>query len=220
MKLEEKVEKSKEILEAAIEKFGERCAVAWTGGKDSTAILGLLKEMYGRVPVPVIFVDTTVEFPETYEFIEKIRSEWDLDLIVAKNEEALKTIKIAEDKELCCRLLKIEALNKCIREKGFKAVVTGIRWDEQEARSGETFVSRRENPDHLRIHPILHWTEGDVWEFIKTRNLPVHPLYSKGYRSIGCEPCTEPTPEGGRERDGRAQDKEEIMERLRKLGYF
>jgi len=220
MKLEEKIEESKKLLKAAIEKFRPKIAVAWTGGKDSTVILGLIREIYGDVPIPVIFVDTTVEFKETYEFIENLRKAWNLNLIIAKNEKALRTIKIAEDKEKCCHLLKTEALSICIRESAFKALITGIRWDEQEARSGEKYISERKNPPHFRIHPILHWTERDVWDYIKSRGIPYNPLYDRGYRSIGCEPCTEPTPEGGRERDGRAQDKEKIMERLRALGYF
>lgn len=97
------------------------------------------------------------------------------------------------------------------------------------------------NTDHVRVHPILHWTELDVWRYIKREKLPINPLYfSKNgfrYRSLGCECCTIPVKSNARtineiidelkvtdieERSGRAQDKEdeEIMRRLRCLGYM
>lgn len=96
------------------------------------------------------------------------------------------------------------------------------------------------NVHHIRIHPMLHWTEQDVWKYIKQENLPVNPLYfsnnGKRYRSLGCAPCTSPIKSNAKtiddiikelevkdyaERSGRAQDKEdeEAMRKLRSLGY-
>jgi phosphoadenosine phosphosulfate reductase len=213
---EEKVEKSKEILKEALERF-EKIAVAWTTGKDSTVILGLLKELYGRIELPVLFFDTTVKFRETYEYRDRVAREWGLDLIVVKP-EIPEGFKIARDKEECCRVLKVLPAKEKIRELGLEAVVTGIRWDEHEARAGEEYFSERE--DHVRVHPLLHWSEGDVWRYLREKNIPVNPLYAKGYRSLGCKPCTKPAPKGGAERSGRSQDKEEIMARLRALGYW
>lgn len=214
-----KVERSKDVIKKAIEEFGnDRIAAAWTGGKDSTVVLGLVRETFNEIPIPVVFVDTSVKFKETYEFIDRIKKEWNLNLVIARNEEAIKSIQIAKDREKCCHLLKTEALNMAIRENEWKAIMGGIRWDEQEARSNEKYFSPRK--DHTRVHPILHFTESDIWNYMNSRNLPHHPLYDKGYRSIGCEPCTKPSIEGGAERSGRAQDKEEIMRRLRDMGYF
>lgn len=220
MDFDEKVEKSKNIIKEAVERYGrDKIAVAWTGGKDSTVVLGLVREAFnGEVPVPVLFVDTSVKFKETYEFMDKFVREWNLNLIVARNDEALKTIEIAKDREECCHLLKTEALNQAIEKNGLKAIIGGIRWDEQESRSDEKYFSPRKN--HDRVHPILHFTEDDIWHYMNDRDLPRHPLYDKGYRSIGCEPCTSPSVEGGAERSGRSQDKEEIMRRLRDMGYF
>ncbi|HEX54809.1 MAG: phosphoadenosine phosphosulfate reductase [Candidatus Altiarchaeales archaeon] len=219
MGFEEKVEKSKDVIREAVERFKDKIAIAWTGGKDSTVVLGLTRELFnGRVPIPVLFVDTTVKFKETYDFINKLKREWNLNLVIARNEDALKKIEIAKDRERCCHLLKTEALNMAIKNNGWKAIIAAIRWDEQEARANEKYFSPRKN--HIRVHPILHFTEKDIWDYIKSRNLPYHPLYDKGYRSIGCEPCTKPSVEGGSERSGRAQDKEEIMRRLRDFGYF
>ena len=95
--------------------------------------------------------------------------------------------------------------------------------------------------DHIRVHPLLHWTEQDIWEYIKLENIPLPRLYfaknNKRYRSIGCECCCSPIGSSAsnvdevinelhdrrdKERDGRAQDKEDehVMEKLRSLGYM
>jgi len=89
---------------------------------------------------------------------------------------------------------------------------------------------------HVRVHPILHcWYEIDIWKYIKLNNLPVNPLYFSGYRSLGCEPCTKPVWEPVSsideiierlktsklsERAGRDSTKEDIMRKLRALGYL
>jgi sulfate adenylyltransferase subunit 2 len=88
---------------------------------------------------------------------------------------------------------------------------------------------------HVRVHPLLNWSEADVWRFTLKERIPVNPLYFEGMRSLGCDPCTEPIFEPsksveeivrkiekhpGGERSGRRLDKERLMERLRALGYF
>ena len=126
-------------------------------------------------------------------------------------------------------LMKTVALNRLVRRERIDTVITGIRWDENPARASEVFFSPRESPAHVRVHPILPWTERDVWTFTLRERLPVHPLYAKGYRSLDgihdsrptdSRPAWEQDLEGSYERAGRAQDKEHIMERLRAQGYF
>ncbi|MFQ6136361.1 MAG: phosphoadenosine phosphosulfate reductase family protein [Candidatus Hydrothermarchaeales archaeon] len=216
MNFEEKVERSRGVIKEAFDRF-DRIGIAWTTGKDSTAVLSLVREVFGKVPCPVLHGDTTVKFDEVYEYRDRMAKEWDLDLRIMKP-EIPEGFEIARDRENCCHLLKTIPAQKTFEELGLEAVIAGIRWDEQRARRNESYFSRRKT--HWRVHPILHWSEEDIWRFIKERKIPHNPLYDKGYRSIGCKPCTEPTPEGGTERSGRAQDKEEIMERLRALGYW
>jgi phosphoadenosine phosphosulfate reductase len=159
-------------------------------------------------------------------------------------------------------LLKTVALNGALEEYDVDGVISGVRWDEQEARADETFFSPRHDPDtyppHDRIQPILQFAEPDVWEafwhfvvpetvagypddgYVPTGaddlpndltqdDIPVSPKYFAGFRSLGSEVSTDKAAEepawlqdmaNTTERAGRAQDKEDLMERLRDLGYM
>ncbi|MDQ2053511.1 MULTISPECIES: phosphoadenosine phosphosulfate reductase family protein [Halobellus] len=159
-------------------------------------------------------------------------------------------------------LLKTVALNDALEEYDVDGVISGVRWDEQEARADETFFSPRHDPDiyppHDRIQPILQFDEASVWEAfwnfvvpdtvegypdegyvpqsaddlpngLTMDDIPVSPKYFAGFRSLGSEVSTDKTTEepawlqdmeNTTERAGRAQDKEDLMERLRDLGYM
>lgn len=220
--LEQKEEKSRNILIQAVEKYGkDRIATTFTGGKDSTVVLHLLRQVFdGRVPIPVINIDTSVKFEEIYEFRDRISREWNLNLLILKNDDALKTLEVAADRAECCQKLKTEVLNRAIEDCRLDAVITAIRWDEQEARQEETYFAHKDNPAHTRVNPLLHFKEKDIWDYIRKYDIPYCPLYDKGYRSLGCMPCTQLLTGEGRERDGRSPEKEEIMKKLRSLGYF
>lgn len=219
--LEDKVKKSQEILKEALARFPGAIALAWTGGKDSTTTLHLLKDLCGgQVPIPILNIDTSVKFKEIYEFRDRLAREWQLDLRIARNDEALKTITIAADKEECCFRLKAEVIAQAIVQNGWQALITGLRWDEQPERARDDYFRWQETPPHWRVQPILHFRELDIWSYIRSRNVPFCSLYQKGYRSLGCEPCTQTGMPGLAERAGRHQSKEEIMKRLRAMGYF
>jgi phosphoadenosine phosphosulfate reductase len=158
-------------------------------------------------------------------------------------------------------LLKTVALNDAIEARGIDGIISGVRWDEQEARADETFFSPRHDPEtyppHDRVHPILQFEERDVWDAfwgyvvpdtvegypeghvpqsdddlpdgLTQEDIPVSPKYFAGFRSLGSEVSTERADEAPAwlqdledtvERAGRAQDKEDLMERLRDLGYM
>jgi len=159
-------------------------------------------------------------------------------------------------------LLKTVALNDALEAHDIDGVISGVRWDEQEARADETFFSPRHDPDiyppHDRIQPILQFEERAVWdafwhyvvpdtveafpdegvvpesaddlpEGVGIDDVPISPKYFAGFRSLGSEVSTEKTTEdpawlqdleGTTERAGRAQDKEDLMKRLRDLGYM
>ncbi len=264
--LDELENKSIYIIREAYHEFKD-LGLLWSIGKDSTTLLWLcMKAFFGKLPFPVIHIDTTFKFPEMYEFRDRYTKELGLNLIIGKNEEALARGINYQDTDTfeCTHLLKTVALKQTIDKYGFKAILLGIRRDEHGIRAKERYFSPR-NKDfkwnyndqpaelwdqykskikedvHLRVHPLLHWTELDIWEYIKRENIPVNKLYFAKdgfrYRSLGCRPITKPikseadtidkiieeirtTKEA--ERAGRLQDKEQAntMEKLRSLGYM
>jgi len=253
------------IMREAKAKF-RKLAMLWSIGKDSTTMLWLAKKaFFGKVPFPVVYIDTGKHFQEMYDFRDECVKKWGLNLIVSKNEEADKLGIGPKDKIKCCGMRKTDALKQTMKEYKFDALLLGIRRDEHGIRAKERIFSPRnqdhqwdyknqtpelwdqyktqkDTEQHLRIHPILHWTEVDIWKYTRRENLPVNPLYfankdNKRYRSLGCEPCTTPVDSKATtidqiirevetskiaERAGRAQDKEEAnaMQNLRALGYM
>ena len=254
------------IIREAYKQFKD-IAVLWSIGKDSTTLVHLVrKSFFGRVPFPVVHIDTGYKFREIYEFRDHWAKEWNLKLIVGRNEEAIASgMQPNEGNKLsCCSELKTNALKQTMDKYGFKAILLGIRRDEHGIRAKERvfsprnrlfewdyknqpaelwdqFKNRQEGEEHIRVHPLLHWTELDIWRYIQREKLPIVNLYfSKGgkrYRSIGCETCCNPVDSNAdtvdkiveelrtskvAERSGRAQDKESayIMQKLRSLGYM
>ncbi len=214
--MEGKIQRALATARAALERYGSALGLGFTGGKDSLVTLHLLRREGFRGPV--LQVDTGAEFPEVYAFRDRLVKLWNLDLHVFRNEEVLaRGLTFAQDKEECCHSLKTAPMNRAIKELQLKALATAIRRSESPARANETTFSPR--PDHMRVHPIVEFTEADVWTYIAYEGLPYCPLYNRGYRSLGCAPCTGKAT-GPDERSGRDQTKEGIMQRLRDLGYF
>jgi len=253
------------IIREAYKQFKD-IAVLWSIGKDSTAMMWLVrKAFYGKVPFPVVHIDTSFKFKEIYEFRDKWSKEWDMKLTIGQNKKALEDGMCKERGALdCCTALKTEALKMTIDEHGFKALLLGIRRDEHGIRAKERvfsprnrefqwnykdqppelwdqYKSKQEGEQHIRVHPMLHWTELDVWRYVQRENIPMVDLYlakdGKRFRSIGCETCCNPVDSTAddidkiveelkttkvAERSGRAQDKEKayMMQKLRALGYM
>jgi phosphoadenosine phosphosulfate reductase len=191
--------------------------VEFTGGNDSLVVLHLVKELRHK-PVSVLFIDTTAHFQELYWYIEKMRKLWGFHLIQEKNDEALKTIRIAEDRVRCCSELKTKALENSIKKFGIDYLFTGLRREEQgERESKDYFLGCGQ---HVKVNPVVHFTDKDIWDYIKEHNLPYCSLYDKGYRNIDCIQCTLPPRERLNESMEEKKDKKEVTEKLRRLGYF
>lgn len=253
------------IIREAYARLGD-IALLWSIGKDSTTMLWIArKAFFGRIPFPILHIDTGYKFRQIYSFRDTYSKRWGLKLVVAKNTLALKGgMGPKSSKERCCQALKTEALKSAVREHDFKALLLGIRRDEHGIRAKERYFSVRDadfswdykdqacelwdlyrsgvaQGEHLRVHPMLHWTELDIWRYILREHIPIVDLYlakgGKRYRSIGCQPCCAPVDSKAdtirkiifelentttAERSGRAQDKEDTytMQKLRSLGYM
>lgn len=253
------------IIREAYSQF-RKVAMLWSIGKDSTTLLWLVrKAFFGKIPFPVMHLDTGYKFKEIYEFRDEYAKKWDLNLIVSKNEKAIaRGVSPTTGKLECCTELKTNALKEAISKQDFRALYLGIRRDEHGIRAKERYFSPRDedfewnykeqppelwdqyktkakDEEHIRVHPLLGWRELDIWEYIKSENIPTISLYfaknGKRFRSIGCETCCKPVDSKAdtidkvveeirttkiSERSGRAQDKESayMMQKLRSLGYM
>lgn len=253
------------ILREAYNKLG-KLGMLWSIGKDSTVLLWLAqKAFFGHVPFPFIHVDTLRKIPAMIEYRDKVAKELGIKLIVHTNWDAVKKNVGPELGRLeCCRQLKTEGLKQVVKNYGFDGLIVGVRRDEEGSRSKERIFSERNSEDawdytnqppelwnqfktdfpkgnHIRVHPILSWTELDIWEYILREKIPIIDLYfaknGKRYRSLGCACCTgqidsdadtlekiieelKNTSVG--ERAGRAQDNEDsyALQKLRREGYM
>jgi len=224
MTLNKKIKHAQKIIKQAHQQWpSDQQVVAWTGGKDSTVILHLIREIFNQqIPFKVLFNDSTIEFPEIYQFIKQLSNDWQFNLITIKHSpQDLKKYHQAKNKTQqtkIIRLAKIKAITKAVKKHQLKAIFSGIRWDEHPARSQEKYFSLRKN--HTRIHPILHFTFKDIWRYIKQKKVPYVSLYDQGYKSLGEAPLTKPVSSQAPERAGRDPGKEKVMARLRQLGYW
>ena len=131
------------IIREAYKKF-KNIAALWSVGKDSTVLVWLCKKaFFGKLPFPVIYIDTGFHFKEMYEFRDKMVKDWSLNLIISRNEEADKQNVIYKDKLKCCGMRKTEALKQTIDKYKFKALLLGIRRDEHGIRAKERIFSPR-----------------------------------------------------------------------------
>jgi sulfate adenylyltransferase subunit 2 len=256
------------ILREAFHKF-ENLAMLWSIGKDSTVLLWLArKAFFGHVPFPLVHIDTTYKIKSMIEYRDRLVREWNLQLIVGMHKQQLESgITYPAGKATrveCCGTLKKDALKQVLDQHNFSGVIVGVRRDEEPTRAKERYFSPRDKnmewnvedqpPElwdqfktdfdagtHIRIHPLLHWTEVNIWEYIERENIPVIPLYfaknGRRYRSLGCAPCTGDIASNATtvheiveelratkvpERSGRAQDQEseDAFEKLRRDGYM
>ena len=181
-----------------------RPAMLYSVGKDSSVMLRLAQKAFhpGRIPFPLLHVDTGFKFREMIEFRDRTCRELGLELIVKTNEEAkadgANPFRLGTSK--CCALLKTKALLDALAANGIDAAIGGARRDEEKSRAKERvfslrdslgqwdpknqrpefwslYNSRVEPGQSMRVFPLSNWTELDVWEYIERESIPVVPLY-------------------------------------------
>ena len=257
--LQAKADIGRIVIKDSLARFNRLAVVWSAGKDSTVALhlLKTVVDELGQEMPPAIFVDHGDHYEETLKMVDEVSRKWNFKVIMARNEDVLSHVRdnkiyISElnrrnqeeakrlgftgewieyslETDVGNHLLKTVALNEAIERYEFDSLVVGIRWDENPARSTEVFVSRRESPAHYRVHPILTFTERDIWDYMFKHDLPVHPKYREGYRSIDGKrdskkvsdvPAWEQDLEHTQERVGRSQDKENMMERLRRYGYM
>lgn len=180
-------------------------------GKDSSAMLHIARKAFfpGRLPFPLLHVDTTWKFREMIAFRDRTACELGLDLIVHVNQEGVRAgiDPVRSGSAVHTRVMKTEALKQALEAHGFDAAIGGARRDEERSRAKERVFSlrsashgwepRRQRPEpwrlyntrlkageSMRIFPLSNWTELDIWQYVRAEAIPVVPLYFAAERPV------------------------------------
>jgi len=184
--VDKKIKRSKDLIADAISRYGDKVACFSSFGKDSIVMLYLAREV--KPDIQVVSVMTPYKFKETRDYKDKLTALWELNIETYEMPELGLKLYETEGPEKCCDYYKVQPTKAAIKDLGLKAWICGLRNTEGHTRE---FLEEIEMRDGLvKYNPILAWTEAEIWLYHALNNIPVHPLYAKGYRSLGCEPCS------------------------------
>jgi sulfate adenylyltransferase subunit 2 len=198
------------ILREAVAEFA-RPVMLYSIGKDSSVMLRLAQKAFfpGKIPFPLLHIDTSYKFPEMIEFRDRYAKEIEAELIVHQNREALQqgANPFSLGTQKCCGLLKTKSLLDALTAGGFQAAFGGARRDEEKSRAKERIYSFRDSHgqwdpknqrpelwnifngrinkgESIRVFPLSNWTELDVWLYIHVEKIPIVPLYYAREREV------------------------------------
>lgn len=205
-------EEPEAVVAWALEHFSPRIAISTAFQLDGVAILDMA---YRIDPAIRVFSVDTGRLPqETFDLIELLRERYPglnlellapdpvhLQRLVARKGPNLFYTSV-EDRMLCCNVRKVQPLTRHLA--GLDAWITGLRRDQWATRTN----IRKIEIDHdhgaiVKLNPLAEWTEEEVWDYVRANDVPIHPLYERGYTSIGCAPCTRAIGPGEETRAGR-----------------
>jgi phosphoadenosine phosphosulfate reductase len=197
-----------EVIAWALESYGSQFAIATSFQKEGMAILDIAARI--SPTVRVFTIDTGRLPQETYRMIEIVRERYGINTeIVDPEPEEVRNLVALRGRDLfyesvdarraCCDVRKVRPLERKLAT--LSAWAAGIRREQSEIRAHIPKVERTASP--LKINPLADWTAAQLEEYTRLHRVPVHPLYARGYASIGCAPCTRATMPGEDPRAGR-----------------
>jgi sulfate adenylyltransferase subunit 2 len=199
-----------DILRDAVAQ-AERPVMLYSIGKDSSVLLHLARKAFfpGRLPFPLLHVDTTWKFQEMYEFRERVAEDPDVEMLVHVNEDGLARGigPFSHGSAVHTDVMKTEALKQALDLHGFDAAIGGARRDEERSRAKERVFSfrsgrhrwdpkrqrpelwrlynaRKRDDESFRVFPLSNWTEFDVWHYVHRERIPIVPLYLARERPV------------------------------------
>ncbi len=202
---------TEEILRWAWQRFGARAAIG-TSFQGAGLVMMHLAQQHA-LAFPVFTLDTGLLFPETVALKRRLEDFFGLhiealepDLTVAQQAEAHGPELWQREPDLCCTLRKVLPLRDKLTY--LDCWITGLRRQQSESRTGigivEVYLAdEATGREIVKLNPMANWTRDAVWEYIRRHGIPYNPLHDRGYRSIGCRPCTRPVGDGENERAGR-----------------
>lgn len=199
-----------QILAFAFETY-PKIAISTAFGVEGCALVDMAVRL--RPDVPVFTVDTDYLFAETLALRERLVEKYKLNLKVLKPlitiEEQTRRHGLnlyQSNPDQCCAIRKVEPTQRAI--EGLDAWIAGLRRDQSESRAGIQILERYDHADgqpYVKVNPLAAWTRKDTWRYVMANGVPYNELLDRGYKSVGCWPCTRPVGEGEDERAGRWQ---------------
>ncbi|MBI9037439.1 MAG: phosphoadenylyl-sulfate reductase [Bacteroidales bacterium] len=199
-----------ELLSFLINQKSEDLAFATSLGAEDQVITEIIA--LANPSTRIFVLDTGRLFPETYDLIESTKSRYKINIeIFFPNTESVENMvnkkginlfyNSFEDRKLCCSIRKVEPLKRAL--KNVKIWITGLRNEHSENRAKTSRIEWDNANGLIKVNPLIDWNEKDVWDYINKKNIPFNPLYKKGFKSIGCQPCTRAVNVDENQRDGR-----------------
>lgn len=168
---------------------------------ECVVLVHMLREL--KPDIPVLFLDTVHHFAETYAYRDRIAAAWNLNLVTLRAAEPSPGLW-QHDTAACCGRHKVEPLFGALA--AYDTWFTGLRREQSPSRATLAEVEPFRLPGGgvlAKVSPLAGWTTRAVWEYAKRHDIPLLPLYDRGYTSIGCEPCTSLPLDPANERSGR-----------------
>jgi phosphoadenosine phosphosulfate reductase len=199
---------AQELVAWAISEFGDKFAVVTSFQREGMVVLDMAMRV--SKSVRLITLDTGRLPAETYDMMELVYNRYGVRVqtILPDPQETSRMVKrfgpnlfleSLGHRRLCCEIRKVRPMERAL--EGIQAYAVGLRWGQSAARES---VPRLEQVDgKWKLSPLVDWTAAQLADYIRENNVPQHPLYAKGYTSIGCAPCTRATLPGESERAGR-----------------
>lgn len=194
----EKVARSLALIDRAYKEFGDGLVVADSLGKDSSVIWHLAKQVNRKIPG--FIVTTRFKPKETKKFMADKTARYP-ELKVYSNDVEIPDKLYETDPDKCCEILKVQPVRQAVQQMNVKCWITGLRCTEGRTRTEYREIEELDK-GLIKLNPILIWYEREVWQYLALHKVDVNPLYGRGYRSLGCEPCTKIST-GADERAGR-----------------
>lgn len=199
-----------EILHFFLDKYGDRIALASSLGLEDQVLTDMVLKI--RPSARIFTIDTGRLFPETYSLIDKTNMKYNIKMeVFVPNNEAVQDFtkrngvncfyESVEKRKECCRVKKIEPLLRALST--LDVWICGLRQEQSVTRTGVQMVEWDEANGLIKINPLVHWIEKNVWDYIKANHVPYNILHDKGFPSIGCQPCTRAIADGEDIRAGR-----------------
>jgi phosphoadenosine phosphosulfate reductase len=194
-----------DILRWAWDTFAPDVVLTCSFQHDGVALAHMLRTV--APDVPIVFLDTGFHFCETLAYKDELVRRFGFPVrevkpIVPREEFATQygLDLYKRNPDLCCHINKVEPLRLALQ--GVRAWINGRRRDQSATRHDLPVVEALRNGLH-KVNPLAHWSSRDTYAYLQANDVPLHPLFEKGYASIGCEPCTRPVLPGEDERAGR-----------------